>query len=656
MTFKERRKRADAQLIASDFERLESSFLSYTQKLNKKRQAQMMKRIDKLIPELMRAHEKGDKEEVEGILKTLTMPSSKEWLKGIEKLVLSSAESGILRAHLEILKLKEFFEFDDSWVEGYGYGFEVVIPEEARDFIKKHSYSVGVITEDTVLNRLRIELENSMDEGMTPKELRDRVKQTAGTWMSDQHATTIARTETGKFYNAGRIARWTDPDLDGFVEALQYDAIIDGRQTDICNHLDGKIIPIGDDATIARYTPPNHFQCRATWLPISKYEEWENDWDSTVVPEKGFNSDTTLPNLLKGQKEPLVRVNPSIDPQYIVQPDVIRTLDDESFKIAIKNVTDKDLKLEMVLERADEMIKKELQFDLTERPYSYNIKGLNNGKFTFELRGETFVGDYMRQDHNDLYYLHEKLNVAKSAREFNMAVRAFIDAHESEWSHADMIVMLKKALKANTNVERPMAGRLAKIPKSKEELKRLTVKRPPMSGGWKENVKLQNALDEGERWLKNHMDPKTFADDIIIGDKFPEIKLRFSKTNKRAFARAREGTIHFGANAYEPSVIVHEIGHVIHRNNFDITKLIDSFYNKRTAGLKQSYMYGNETTIKDDFFDAYVGRIYGHDYKGAMGAEVFSMGIQEMFHNPADFYRRDKEHFELTYAIMKGLF
>jgi SPP1 gp7 family putative phage head morphogenesis protein len=309
LTYGERRKRADSSKIVEDFDKLESAFLAYTQKLNVKRQEQLKRRAAKAFKEAQEAHSQGDMEEVEGVLKSITMPSSKEWRKGLEKLVYSSVRTGILRAYLEVEDIKKRYQFreDDHWEVTGSYEYEVVIPETARDFIRKHSYQLGVITEETVLSRIREALEEGLEEGLTPKEMTQRINDVTDTWVSDWHAQTIARTETGKFYNAGRIASWQDPELEGFVEAMQYDAILDSRTTDFCRDVDGKIISIKNQAMITRYTPPNHFQCRATWIPVSRFEEWEDNFRVGQEPESGFSFESPLPFLLNGKVEPLVK-------------------------------------------------------------------------------------------------------------------------------------------------------------------------------------------------------------------------------------------------------------------------------------------------------------------------------------------------------------
>lgn len=59
-------------------------------------------------------------------------------------------------------------------------------------------------------------------------------------------------------------------DSTGVVAGYQYSAIMDDRTTEICAALDGKIFK-ADDAP----TPPLHFNCRSTLIPITIYEEFK---------------------------------------------------------------------------------------------------------------------------------------------------------------------------------------------------------------------------------------------------------------------------------------------------------------------------------------------------------------------------------------------
>lgn len=311
MTFADRKRRADTAKILEDMDKLEAAFLSDAQKLNKKRQEQLLKRVSRLLTPLQEAHAKNDSKGVESLLAELRMPSSKEWKKTLKRLIKSSAESGVLRAHVELLKLRELYAFsDDINVVSEAGDYKVVFPPEAMEFIDNYAYEIGVITEATVIERIKEHLRVALKEGLTTKELIDHIQKVITTWLSRNHAETIARVETSKMYNAGRLARWLDPDTNGFVEALQYDSIVDRRTTPMCKSLDGMVVAVSNGSMIDQYTPPNHYNCRATWLPITKFEEWEDNFKPTEKPDKGFDSKHNhARKLLEGKKSPLVQEN-----------------------------------------------------------------------------------------------------------------------------------------------------------------------------------------------------------------------------------------------------------------------------------------------------------------------------------------------------------
>lgn len=658
MTYRERRKRADVQLIQRDFEELESAFLSDAQKLNKKRQAQMKKRIEKVIPELIEAHQKGDTEEVEGILLSLQMPSSKEWRKLLDKLVLSATHAGILRSHFEILRLRELYEFADVWnILPEGYDYDVVLPEEAREFIRKHAYEVGVITEETVLNRLRKTLERGLDEGFSPKDMQKAVSDTVGTWISPWHAETIARTETGKFYNAGRLARYGDDELNGFVEALQYDAIIDTRTTDFCTHADGMIIAMSNQAKIAEYTPPNHFQCRATWLPVTKYEEWEDDFDTSLVPDKGFDFKSPLPKLLKGKKEPLVQPKKrKTSPALISDPDEIRSLDDADFKKAIGNVDDLGLKLSMIQERAEQMLVREAGLKEKKPEPQFMWFGFNSDAQTgtFEIYDKLVEFHMTQEIREDVEELVRALQGA-TASDIEDILKRYADKHAGSLAHLDIVAKIRETQR-NLKASGMTWDGVPLAEKSTEAQKLLSVKRPPMTANFRNATGLRQAIDDGEAWLLKHIDerlaPRT------------GIKLRFQYDLDRAYAIGLKGTIHFGRYERNAGVIVHEAGHVMHWNNKAVSDLVGTWFRKRTNDLTmQRTKRMGEPVIADNFFNSYIGRMYGWEDKNGRilgmdmnGQEVLSMGLQAMYENPQKFYEDDRDHFIFTYAILRGLF
>ena len=100
---------------------------------------------------------------------------------------------------------------------------------------------------------------------------------------------TIVRTNLTDAFNQSRLAVFTDPDMGGFVEALEYSAILDSRTTDFCRGADGKIYAI-DDPFWNFATPPNHFNCRSIQIPVTAVDTWTQSQPlpDTLRPATGF--------------------------------------------------------------------------------------------------------------------------------------------------------------------------------------------------------------------------------------------------------------------------------------------------------------------------------------------------------------------------------
>ena len=108
---------------------------------------------------------------------------------------------------------------------------------------------------------------------------------------------TAVRTNVFEAINEARFSTFTDPTLDGFIEALEYSAILDSRTTRICRHLDDRVYPL-DSPLWNKYRPPNHFNCRSLLVPVTIIDTDVEGKDSvdgsrfsrppTIDPQKGF--------------------------------------------------------------------------------------------------------------------------------------------------------------------------------------------------------------------------------------------------------------------------------------------------------------------------------------------------------------------------------
>lgn len=82
---------------------------------------------------------------------------------------------------------------------------------------------------------------------------------------------TIYRTNVHKAYNAGRWRQLQSPALKRSRPYRFFDAILDGRTSDICNARDGTLLP-ADDPFWLQNVPPLHHRCRSTIRALTERE------------------------------------------------------------------------------------------------------------------------------------------------------------------------------------------------------------------------------------------------------------------------------------------------------------------------------------------------------------------------------------------------
>jgi hypothetical protein len=86
------------------------------------------------------------------------------------------------------------------------------------------------------------------------------------------------------------------PEVRRFRPFQRLDGIDDERQSDICDAVDGTILP-ADDPWWATHTPPLHHQCRSVVTPLSEEEaqgEGIDDEPPPLEPDEGFGAPPAL--------------------------------------------------------------------------------------------------------------------------------------------------------------------------------------------------------------------------------------------------------------------------------------------------------------------------------------------------------------------------
>lgn len=101
---------------------------------------------------------------------------------------------------------------------------------------------------------------------------------------------TLMRTNDFEALNEARFTAFTDPSLGGFIEALEYSAILDSVMTAVCRHVDGRVYLANDEVWVGptSWRPPNHFNCRSLLIPVTQDDTFEESEFPAILPQEGF--------------------------------------------------------------------------------------------------------------------------------------------------------------------------------------------------------------------------------------------------------------------------------------------------------------------------------------------------------------------------------
>lgn len=199
-------------------------------------------------------------------------------------------------------------EHSDEFVKDTAYRIAGTLTDDMRAIVLSilsqaytYSWPTKTITRkvyDALLLAGTLKLETAANAtGRTAEEVREAL---ADAKLLPHRISTILRTSGFQSINEARFNWFTDPEIDGFVEALEYTAILDSRTTHICRHLDDRVYPV-DAREWEGYRPPNHYNCRSLLIPVTvldsdvtgKDNAQDSRWSKapSVEPQSGFGGD-----------------------------------------------------------------------------------------------------------------------------------------------------------------------------------------------------------------------------------------------------------------------------------------------------------------------------------------------------------------------------
>jgi SPP1 gp7 family putative phage head morphogenesis protein len=157
------------------------------------------------------------------------------------------------------------------------------MPEEFLELLKVEAFrNVGDYAFQ-ITKRAKNIILSGLKDGLSAVEIMDLIEgeleDTTETW-----ASTVLRTKTTEIFNEARKKYWEfDEDAKQIVVGYQWSAILDDRTSDICNHLDGKIMTIEESQWLK---PPAHFNCRSLLIPMTTFEDFK------YSPKKDIGKDS----------------------------------------------------------------------------------------------------------------------------------------------------------------------------------------------------------------------------------------------------------------------------------------------------------------------------------------------------------------------------
>jgi len=174
--------------------------------------------------------------------------------------------------------------------------------DRAEDFLRARSYFGVQNLQSDLLKDVQSTLFIGLKYDFTTEQIAAKLGEILGQYIPEVDAAgrkvnvparlqTIARTNTFEAVNESRLNFFRSPDLEGFVQALEYNAILDSRTTELCQGLHGHVAPIGDPVW-DDFRPPNHFNCRSVLLPITENDAWQpaelDPREKGLKPAPGF--------------------------------------------------------------------------------------------------------------------------------------------------------------------------------------------------------------------------------------------------------------------------------------------------------------------------------------------------------------------------------
>lgn len=142
---------------------------------------------------------------------------------------------------------------------------------------RTRAFTVSGVAELDLVSTVWDSLERAVRDGTTLADFRAEVGEALESQWGGENPSrleTIFRTNVQSAYSAGRYRQNNQPEVQATHPYSKFSAIIDGRTSDICEALDGIVLP-SDDPFWSSHQPPLHFNCRSDVTALTEEEASE---------------------------------------------------------------------------------------------------------------------------------------------------------------------------------------------------------------------------------------------------------------------------------------------------------------------------------------------------------------------------------------------
>mgnify|MGYP001580441305 FL=1 len=254
-------RRTFEQLLTADYAAIGKRLDSLEARAAETLSADIVAIRDALVDKVM----KGEIGQSFGSIKSLKLPAMTSLQTSIKAMLLSAYGTGErdLRTEIAPSSAKQ-------------YADPLYTPVQAMRWLDQKALWVTGVFDDQLVNSSQQILLNAIKTGESPVVTAQKLADLFMPYINEaveaevvtpNRLGTIVRTNTTEAYNIGRITAAQDPDLEGLIEGMLYSAILDSRTTEVCQRLDGVVIPM-DHPMLNRLAPPNHYNCRSLLVAI----------------------------------------------------------------------------------------------------------------------------------------------------------------------------------------------------------------------------------------------------------------------------------------------------------------------------------------------------------------------------------------------------